>query len=151
MYALERTAESEAPRPRKVHDKTCRVRFTLNIPPGLGARNSMERDSAMARLHFVIKRHFGGFGAENIGFFRARDERTGRSPSTLTGFVNHPRTISRKEFIVAAFKYIKFFNAGMGELAKVMLSRDDLAAAPLQDPKAWPKAWSWVWLWAKPW
>ena len=73
MYALERTAESEAPRPRKEHDKTCRVRFNLNIPPGLGARNSMERDSAMTRLHFMIRRHFNGFGADNIGFFKARD------------------------------------------------------------------------------
>ena len=48
MYALERTEESEALRPKKVHDKTCRVRFTLNIPPGLGARNTMERDAATA-------------------------------------------------------------------------------------------------------
>ena len=106
MYALERTAESEALRPRKVHDKTCRVRFHLNIPPRLGARNSMERDSAMTRLQIMIKRHFSGFGVDNIGFFKARDARTGRYPSTLTGFVNHPKTISRKEFITTAFKDI---------------------------------------------
>ena len=132
MYALERTAESEAPRPRKVHDKTCRVRFTLNIPPGLGARNAMERDAAMVRLQFMIKRHFGGFGAVNIGFFKARDERTGRNQYSLTGFVNHAKTISRQEFIAAAFKDIKFINAGMGELTKVMLHRDDLTAAGIK-------------------
>ena len=35
MYALERSELSEREtRPRKEHDKTCRVRFHLNIPPG---------------------------------------------------------------------------------------------------------------------
>ena len=89
MYALERSESEE--RPRKEHDKTCRVRFHLNIPPGIGARNAMERDSAMTRLIAHLRRHFKGYGADNIGFFKARDARTGRSPSTLTGFVNHPQ------------------------------------------------------------
>ena len=113
MYALEHSvlSESEALRPRKEHDKTCRVRFHLNIPPGIGARNAMERASAMTRLHAHLRRHFKGHGADNIGFFKARDARTGRSPSTLTGFVNHPKTITRKEFITTAFKDIKFFKS----------------------------------------
>ena len=58
MYALEHSvlSESEALRPRKEHNKTCRVRFHLNIPPGIGARNAMERDSAMTRLHAHLRR-----------------------------------------------------------------------------------------------
>ena len=132
MYALERAEADEAPRPKKVHDLTCRVRFTLAIPPGLGARNTMEREAAMDRLEYTIKHHFGGFGAENIGFFKARDERTGRSNMNLTAFVNHPKTVTRKQFIAAAFKDVKYINAGMGELTKVKLHRDDLNAADIK-------------------
>ena len=66
MYALERSvlSESEALRPRKEHNKTCRVRFHLNIPPGIGARNAMERDSAMTRLIAHLRRHFKGYGEQ---------------------------------------------------------------------------------------
>ena len=126
QYALERSEHPEREtRPRKEHDKTRRVRFHLNIPPGIGARNAIERAAAMSRLHGHLRRHFKGHGAHNIGFFKARDEHTGRAAHTLTGFVNHPETVTRKQFITAAFKDIQYFNAAMGELAKVILSRDE--------------------------
>ena len=105
-------------RPRKEHDKTCRVRFHLNIRPGIGARNATERAAAMSRLHGHLRRHFKSHGAHNIGFFKVRNDKTGRSARTLTGFVNHPVTVTRKDFITNAFKDIKYFNAAMGELAK---------------------------------
>merc|ERR1712086_789436 len=135
MYALERTEANEAlfaARPKKVHDTSRRVRITLSIPPGLGARNTIERAAAMDRLEFTIKRHFGAFGARDIGFFKAQDERTGRNNMNLTAFVNHPKEITRKEFIVTAFKDVKFVNAGMGELTKLMLHRDDLDVANIK-------------------
>ena len=72
----------------------------------------------MSRLHGHLRRHFKSHGAHNIGFFKVRNDKTGRSARTLTGFVNHPVTVTRKDFITNAFKDIKYFNAAMGELAK---------------------------------
>ena len=133
QYPLERSArQAQEERPRKEFDKTRRVRFHLNIPSGLAARNDTERTAAMVRLHAHLRRHFKNHGANNIGFHKARNDKTGRFANTLTGFVNHPADVTRKDFITKAFGGIKYFNAALGELAKIHLSREDITAANIQ-------------------
>ena len=133
QYPLDRSArQAREERPRKEFDKTHRVRFHLNIPSGLAARKETERTAAMVRLHAHLRRHFKMHGANNIGFHKARNDKTGRFANTLTGFVNHPAEVTRKDFIVKAFYDIKYFNAALGDLAKINLSREDLTAANIQ-------------------
>ena len=130
QYPLERAArQAREERPRKEFDKTCRVRYHLNIPSGLAARNETERAAAMVRLQAHLRRHFKKHGANNIGFHKARNDKTGRFANTLTGFVNHPAEVTRKDFITKAFHGIKYFNAALGELARINLSREDITAA----------------------
>ena len=79
QYPLDRSArQAREERPRKEFDKTHRVRFHLNIPSGLAARKETERTAAMVRLHAHLRRHFKMHGANNIGFHKARNDKTGR-------------------------------------------------------------------------
>ena len=112
------------PRQPKKHDTSCRIRFQMTIPVALSARSAEEREKAMTRLRDLLRHHFLGHSAHNVGFHKHRDERSGRNAQGLIGFVNHPVTVSRAEFIATAFQDLKYVNAGMGELVKLTLDHD---------------------------
>ena len=113
----------------KEHDTSCRIRFQMGIPSALSARSGEEREMAMTRLRDHLRNHFLGHGAHNVGFHKHRDERSGRSAQGLVGFVNHPVTVSRAEFITTTFQDLKYVDAGMGELVKLTLDHDDTVKA----------------------
>ena len=104
-YAVTRPARP--PRQPKKHDTSCRIRFKMIVPVALSARSAEEREKAMTRLRDHMRRHFLSFNAHNVGFHKHRDARSGRSEQGLIGFVNHPVTVSRAEFITTTFQDLK--------------------------------------------
>ena len=128
-YSLARP--DRPPRQPKKHDTSCRIRFQMIVPVALSARSSEEREKAMTRLRDYLRRHFMGYNAHNVGFHKHRDERSGRLAQGLIGFVNHPETVSRAEFITTTFQDLKYIDAGMGELVKLTLDHDDIVKASI--------------------
>jgi len=119
------------PRQPKKHDTSCRIRFQMIVPVALSARSAEERGKAMTRLRDHLRRHFMSHNAHNVGFHKHRDERSGRLSQGLTGFVNHPATVSRADFITTTFQDLKYIDAGMGELVKLTLDHDDIVKASI--------------------
>ena len=119
------------PRQPKKHDTSCRIRFRMTVPVALSARSAEEREKAMTRLRDQMRRHFLSFNAHNVGFHKHRDARSGRFEQGLIGFVNHPVTVSRAEFIMTTFQDLKYVDAGMGELVKLALDHDDTVKASI--------------------
>ena len=130
-YEIPRTEKVRYP--PKERDNSKRISCFIYVPRNASGPNKDEETAAEMRLEKVANSHFHKHGGVGVGFFRPRDPASGRRESILTMFVNHPQDVERGTFIRKAFRDFKWIDAGMGELIKVSLRAEDIAASGIKE------------------
>ena len=115
----------------RTRDTSNRISCFLDLPISEQMLEDGERNAMRKIYERAIAEHFARYGGEGVGFIVPYNEDGDLEPK-LTVFVNHPKDMSRKDFIRQAFPEIKYYDIGVSEPAKFKLRKEDVAIAGIQ-------------------
>ena len=115
----------------RTRDTSYRISCFLDLPISEQMLEDGERNAMRKIYERAIAEHFARYGGEGVGFIVPYNEDGDLEPK-LTVFVNHPKDMSRKDFIRQAFPEIKYYDIGVSEPAKFKLRKEDVAIAGIQ-------------------